>query len=557
MNETLHVYTRVSTTTQQEEGTSLESQRELGIKKAESLGFDYKIWNEGGASSRYEDFANRPVLLKLLSQIDTGNVKHLWVYNNDRLSRNPTTANTIKLKLQKNSVLLYTNNVQFDLNNHIDDFLKTILDGVAQLDNAQRAERTRLGKLNRVKSGGWMGGPPPYGYKVQDKKLVINEKESVWVKKIYSWYSERKSVEWIKSELDRSGVQTRRKKSLWSLGSIRKILQNTHPIGYYNFTDTKIEETIKCKCSPIVSTSLWNKCQERRKEIYARKGQRNRTQRFYMLRDLLYCGHCGSHMSGRIKESKNEYLYYCPRREREWVKAAPKGEDKWKRGQGCTMNRSLNIHATDKLLINNVSSEVFMKIIQSSMKNYLDYQEENQRTDEDIKIQKKKLDIQKKRFEKELEQAIKDTAIIETEKLQGLKDADVANEIIKNMNDFINDTREKIEQVKIEINVLSNDYNFLDRTRAFSFGRSNKCLYKPFEDKHKNKRNLEEIIRRIDVYYDADRSEHRLVVNMKVPIIGEVKELHLKSKKKPQKNENTCEPRYPTTTQSSHGGIVL
>ena len=218
------------------------------------------------------------------------------------------------------------------------------------------------------------------------------------------------------------------------------------------------------------------------------------------------------------------------------------------------MNRSLNIHATDKLLINNVSSEVFMKIIQSNMKNYLDYQEENQRTDEDIKIQKKKLDVQKKRFEKELKQAIKDTATIETEKLQGSKDADVANEIIKNMNDFINDTREKIEQVKIEIGALSNDYAFLDRTRAFSFDRPNKCLYKPFEDKHKNKRNLEEIIRRIDVYYDADRSEHKLVVNMKVPIIGEVKELHLKSKK-PQKNENTCEPRYPTTTQSSHRRI--
>ena len=56
---------------------------ELGIEKAEQLGFDHKVWDEGGASSHYEDFDNRPVLLQLLSEIKQGNVKHLWVYNNE------------------------------------------------------------------------------------------------------------------------------------------------------------------------------------------------------------------------------------------------------------------------------------------------------------------------------------------------------------------------------------------------------------------------------------------------------------------------------------------
>jgi len=48
---TLHIYVRVSTQAQQEQGTSLESQRELGVKKAEELGFEWKLWDEGGRSS--------------------------------------------------------------------------------------------------------------------------------------------------------------------------------------------------------------------------------------------------------------------------------------------------------------------------------------------------------------------------------------------------------------------------------------------------------------------------------------------------------------------------
>ena len=48
MRDTLHIYTRVSTRVQDTEGTSLDSQKELGISKAAELGLKHKIWNEGG-----------------------------------------------------------------------------------------------------------------------------------------------------------------------------------------------------------------------------------------------------------------------------------------------------------------------------------------------------------------------------------------------------------------------------------------------------------------------------------------------------------------------------
>ena len=105
--ETLHIYTRVSTRIQEDDGTSLDTQRDVGIKKSKDLQMDYELWNEGAASSHHEDLLNRPKLMELMNEVENGLVKHLFVFNNDRLSRNEITQQKIKIELQKNDVVLY------------------------------------------------------------------------------------------------------------------------------------------------------------------------------------------------------------------------------------------------------------------------------------------------------------------------------------------------------------------------------------------------------------------------------------------------------------------
>ena len=153
MKETLHIYTRVSTKIQDEDGTSLDTQEDLGIKKSKELGMKSKIWNEGGKSSHNEDLTNRPKIVELLSAIENGDVKHLWVFNNDRLSRNEDTQFVIKSAIRKNDCILYTKDGTFDLNNPTDKLFKSLLDSVAEYENALRADRSRLGKINKVRQG--------------------------------------------------------------------------------------------------------------------------------------------------------------------------------------------------------------------------------------------------------------------------------------------------------------------------------------------------------------------------------------------------------------------
>jgi hypothetical protein len=76
------------------------------------------------------------------------------------------------------------------------------------------------------------GAPPPYGYETIGKKLSPHPEESKWVKKIFGWFQDGKSIIWIKSQLDKNGVEPRRKRGSFSAGSINRLLQNTHYIGF-------------------------------------------------------------------------------------------------------------------------------------------------------------------------------------------------------------------------------------------------------------------------------------------------------------------------------------
>lgn len=352
-SRTLHIYTRVSTVSQADKGTSLESQRDLGIKKAKQLKFDYEVWNEGGKSSHHDDIQGRPELYKLFQAIKAGDVKHLWVYDQSRLSRNDQVASILRYEFNKQGVTLYTKDGQFDLSSPSDKLLKQMLDAVAEFENSVRAERSRIGKLMKVKSGYFHGGSPPFGYQITQGKLAENKAESKWVKFIFKNIHKGLSVAKVKKELDSNGVLARRG-GLWSLGSIDSLLENTHYIGRYTYTDGVSGESVEVQCPQFIDETIWNSINLSRKRNASRKDQQNATTKnFYLLRDLMVCGHCGRKMSGRIKKTKSEYMYYCPNKERDWVK---EGESKthYKRGTGCGFDRAMNIPTTDKLVFDTV-----------------------------------------------------------------------------------------------------------------------------------------------------------------------------------------------------------
>jgi len=514
--KTLHIYTRVSTIAQAEHGTSLDSQRELGIKKAKELGFDYKVWNEGGRSSHHEDIAQRPQLNSLYLAIKRGEVKHLWIYDQSRLSRNDQVASVFRYECNKNEVTLYTKDGVFDLSSPTDKFLKQLLDAVAEFDNVTRTERTRLGKLNRVRNGMWHGGPPPYGYTLEDKKLVVNEDEAKWVRRIFKEISQDSSASEIKKILDSNAVSTRRKNSLWSIGSINALLTNTHYSGFYVYRDAKSEQEIQVQCPSIIETALWKQVQYKREPKVLRKTQKNATEKnFYLIRDLMYCGHCGRPISGRIIKSRSEYSYYCPSREREWViKGA--SEKKWERGHGCGFSRALNITRTDELIWETVKSlhskssllkeEVRLRVLKEEQG--LQLQSESHF---------KALQAKLKQFQR------KHVAMSET--LGNLE----ANRVLKQLNDTsyrtmtlrvnaeLREIEDQLLKIRTELEGATNGRKWISWLKAFGQEIENLDL----QSNAQKKKYIEGLVKRIDVRWNDALREHELTLTMHMPIVND------------------------------------
>lgn len=512
-SNTLYIYTRVSTTSQEEEGTSLEVQKNLGIQKSKDLGFDYQLFNEGGQSSSNDDLLNRPVLTELLKKVDKGEIKHLFVFNTDRLSRNKITWNTIRLKLIKNGVKLYTPTGIFDSSSPTDDLLLGILSEISSYDNLLRTERTRLGKINKIKLGYWMGGPPPFGYSVVDKKLVVNQEESNWVKFIFEKFLGKSTVRQIKNELLLNGVKTRRNNGVWSHGSIEKLLTNTHYIGYYTITDNKTGEIIKSTCEPIISTDLYRSVEELRKSRSSRRIKEPNQKSFHLLRDFLICGCCGSRFSSvKVKTTKRQ-VYFCPRKIKNYKdKNTPSFKD-------CESTGFIKQDLTDELVWNSV-----LDVLTNSSK----FKEETklQILGEKVTYRESKLQLTKLLKDiKKLDNEIRDYRDIKQQSVNQIdvlrkfgteKDIENQNIIIKNIEKAIHDTVDKKQLILNQISRLEKSIDWVD------WLSEHKNILKKLHDL-----NLEEKYKVLSRVLDKiivtrlDNKTTELIINFKLPYVDD------------------------------------
>jgi len=526
--EVLHCYLRVSTRVQETEGTSLDTQKEQGVLRAKELGFKHKIWNEGAKSSHHEDIGSRPVLSSLLTEIRDGAVKHLWVIENSRLSRNDMVASTIRYECNKAGVILYTKDGRYDLNNPSDTFTRQILDATSQLENALRTERSRLGKLQKARNGFWHGGPPPFGYELKNKKLVSHPDESKWLKRIFNEYSKGTSTMDIKTMLDTNGVTPRRGGRYFSIGSIQAILRNTHYDGRYVYTDSKTDESVEVSCPRLVDKSVYRDAQKKREGQLRRKGQVNRSTHFYMLRDIMVCGHCGTNMGGRTNEGRKQHYYYCPAKERimSGNKISFNGSNaqlaltnqarKWERGRHCSMVRSLNISTTDEMVWNAVKETVSNShILKERMKTEL--LAEKGKTDEEYKRESREQVRQERAAKRGLKRVEESTAKIETDRLLEKMDEQLYKRVRANLDAERANAMSDLEQLRLLGQEIQNKKRWIDWVGKFKETYENVDGLPPEE----RKAYLLGVLREIKVNLDTDTNEHVLEIEFQFPIVDD------------------------------------
>ena len=449
--------------------------------------------------------------MNILKLMDTREIKHLYVWNTDRLSRNQITWYTIRQKMVKNGVILYTSNGIHDTNDFMENMVLGILSEVSTYDNMVRTERSRLGKIEKVKLNYWRGGDCPFGYQLKHdgigNRLVENEDESKWIRFIYTEYSKGTTLKEIKSFLESNKVRTRRGNEFWSMGSLQVLLKNETYLGKDLFVDKKTKLTIKNQIPQLISTKLWEEVQERRNLKLLRKNQINRTKRFYLFRDFLICS-CGTPMGGRVKEKKFVRQYYCPLSERKF-------NNSYKRDEVCTMKRCLNIPTTDKILWDKIISILSDTIkLKDTLKEKTDLGKRLRSVD----LKRKVKEINEKtvgltKMKTDLEKGL---VGIETDKiLKNFSSEDVFLLLKKDLTKRYNLTVTEIENLNNSLLMIGNDlkwFDWIDR-----FGKQIKEKRNVIEPQKRELLNT--ILDKILVDYDPLEKVHILTINFKIPVL--------------------------------------
>jgi site-specific DNA recombinase len=100
---------------------------------------------------------------------------------------------------------------QFNTTTSMGRLTLNVLLSFAQFERELIGERVRDKIAASKKKGMWMGGMPPLGYDVRERKLVINDDEARTVADIYRRYLALKSVHALKDELASAGIRSKRR----------------------------------------------------------------------------------------------------------------------------------------------------------------------------------------------------------------------------------------------------------------------------------------------------------------------------------------------------------
>ena len=157
------------------------------------------------------------------------------VYKVDRLTRALSDFARLVEVFDRRGVSFVSITQQFNTTTSMARLTLNVLLSFAQFEREVIGERVRDKIAASKKKGMWMGGVPPLGYDVKERRLIVNEGEAKVVDHIFERYLALKSVHALCDELTGAGIGSKRSRRpdgseyggrSFSRGALYALLQN-------------------------------------------------------------------------------------------------------------------------------------------------------------------------------------------------------------------------------------------------------------------------------------------------------------------------------------------
>ncbi len=185
----VYTYTRVSTA-MQIDGYSLDAQK-ARIKAFADFN-DYEIvgeYEDAGKSGK--SIEGRTKFNQMMEDIKSGKdgVSFVLVFKLSRFGRNAADVLSTLQVMQDFGVNLICVEDGIDSSKDAGKLMISVLSAVAEIERENIRVQTMEGRIQKAREGRWNGGFAPYGYRLVDGKLEINEEEAEAIRVIFEQYT--------------------------------------------------------------------------------------------------------------------------------------------------------------------------------------------------------------------------------------------------------------------------------------------------------------------------------------------------------------------------------
>ena len=277
----------------------------------------------------------------MLADCRRGRIDLILTKSISRFARNTSDCLEMVRELTGLGVNIYFEKENIHTGSMESEFLLTILASLAEEESHNISGNEKWAIQRRLEAGKFHVSKVPYGYRLENKQIVVVEAEAEIVRSIFSKVLEGKGTAMIAKELNEKEIPTGTKKrdgspGEWTASRIQNMINNISYTGDMIFQKTfhdgerqrmnnygdRPQYYVEDHHEAIIEKETFEKVQENNRQRGREKnnnppadkrGRNSKYQNRYCMSGIIYCGNCGSVMKRQTTNLKagKRYHWLC------------------------------------------------------------------------------------------------------------------------------------------------------------------------------------------------------------------------------------------------------